>query len=381
MSLFDISDSIYRDNIIRSNRQYIADLFHEMTCDDDTFYEKPYCKLVMYLSFMNDYHTFVNDKPLLMKKMKIMKKFIKFKACHDFNGRYETNLPVESRQIDENVLHASFISKELTVCHDVDAPLKISKCVYKKMLDIYDAEKQNIALQNNKKHMNNISNQFEMIQNQFSNFNKTSQNNIEDSQNIVKEIANFKNNVYHLYMTTCNVMDNFKQLCINKSKEKDRELCRQYCRNTILLNVDLMIQTLTPDVMNLIRSFVGEDMLENIRIAGVRMKYFHNSKETICNMLLKWKRKHLSNYIKEHYFMTFSLDHMSSSVRNYDGDDYMEHFHVYVNNSSHITNNSNFPCSARQYVESIVKYDISEYYHFQKDVFIISNILQQNYWK
>lgn len=383
MNVLDLDDDdIDIFHIIYSNRQYITDLFNEITSDDDTFIEKQYYKIVIYLIFINDHYIFFHNKPQIVKIMKIMKKIIDYKLSYYFNGKYEINLPIESMKIDKHVLDTilhsnTFISKEQT-------NIQISNFLYKKMLNIYNTEKENIKLQNDKNSINNISNQLEMIQNQFSNFNKISQNNIEDLQYIVKEIEIFKKNISNLCVTTYNVKDNFQKIYINKSKENNRELCRQYCRNTILLNIDLMIQTLTPDIIRLIRSFVGEDMIENIRITSVRMKYFYKSKETICNMLLKWKREHLLNYIKDHYYMIFSfdkIDDLGSSIYNYDGEDYMEHFYCHIYNYLYIIDNSHFPCSTLYYINSIVNCTISEYYNFQKDVFIISNILQQKYNK
>jgi hypothetical protein len=379
MNMLDLDldeDDISIYDIIYSNHQYITDLFSEIACN--TNIKKPYYnKLVLYLIFINDHYIFFHNKPQIVKIMKIMKKFIDYKLT--YNGIYETNLPIESKKINKNVLDTilhsnTFISKE-------QSNIQISNFLYEKMLNIYNTEKQNIKLQNDDKDsINNISNQLEIIQNHISNISKISQNNIEDLQYIVKEIDNFKNNISNLYTTTCKIKENFQKIYVNKSKENNRELCRQYCRNTILLDVDLMIQTLRPDIIRLIRSFVGEEMLENIRITCVRMKYFYKSKETICNMLLKWKKKHLLNYIKDHYYMIFSFDNLGSSISNYDEENYyyMIHFYYHIHNYLYIIKNSDFPCSTRYYINSIVNNNkISEYYNFQKDVFIISNILQQ----
>jgi hypothetical protein len=184
LDLDDDDISIY--DIIYSNHQYIADLFTEIACDSNI--KKPYYKLVLYLIFINDHYIFFHNKPQIVKIIKIMKKFIDYKLT--YNGIYETNLPIESRKINKNVLDTilhsnTFISKE-------QSNIQISNFLYEKMLNIYNTEKQNIKLQNDDKNsINNISNQLEIIQNHISNISKISQNNIEDLQYIVKEIDIF----------------------------------------------------------------------------------------------------------------------------------------------------------------------------------------------
>lgn len=367
--------------MIDSNRQYIAELYDEIICDNYPFIVKQYCKITMYLLFIKDHHVFMNDRAQLLKKINIMKNFIQYKLFY-LDNKCEINSQVNSSLIDNDVLDAllhsntfNSKSKQRTIYDD----FPISKLLYQQILDIYCAEKQIIRLKNENKSINNIPNQLEMMLIQCSNFNKISQNNIADLQYIVKEIDNFQKNVSNLCATTCKLKDNFQQLSFNKINENNRELRRQYCRNTILLNVDLMITTLNPDIILYIRSFIDEDMIDNIRIMGVQMKYFYKSKETISNMLYRWKRKHLFHYIKDHYYMIFSFDNISSSIYNYDEEDYMNHF--YYHGNFMFINNYEFPCSStRYYVDAILKHNnISQYYHFQKDVFIISNILQQKY--
>jgi uncharacterized protein YoxC len=400
MHLFDMDPDMDEDMdlpvLIEFNRQSIIELLNEVTFDDDPYIVKQYFKLIIFLAYMKNQDLFQFNKPELIKKINIMRNFIKFKLFY-FNNYYVDYSHVKS--VDKTILNTlstsftnSQTNKNSTIYNDFDLFSKslfsnnknssrISCNLYNKILTIYNTEK-NIEEVKNIIHKINLSTQLDIIGVQYSKLNKKPQSNINDLNYKVKEIDNFQKNIVDILKKTEKLKYNYEKLQNYKSTEKKREYERQFCKNTLLLNVDLMKKRLNSDIINNIRSFVGEDILEEIRIGDIQGKYFKKPREILKNMLNGWKRKHLCNYIKDHYYMMFSFDGVQSSVYDYDGEDFMEYFYfheieeLYYMKSLPITNVID---SKKNYINDILNTNnIAYYYNFQKDIYILSKILKQN---
>jgi hypothetical protein len=289
---------------------------------------------------------------------------------------------------DKNILKTLFknvfITSERTKYNDYEMFInsletrRIINETYREIINIYKVETE-IEELTKENRLINISNVVEMIGMQNLKLNNISQNNIIDLKYKMKESDNIYKNCINMLRLTEKIKNNYEKILYYKVNEDTREIKRNHCKNTILLNVDIMVNTLHNDIIKIIRSFVGETLIENIRILDIQKRYFKNPKETLKRMLYKWKREHLYNYIKSHYYMMYSFDNIQSNIFEYNRGDYMEYYYfreieeLYYIDSLPLSNDNNLN---RHYINDVLnKNNIAEYYHFQKDVFIISKII------
>jgi hypothetical protein len=371
--------------LIDFNHEYINDIFNEVTFDDDLYIVKQHLKIIIFLTYMKNQDIYQFNRPELIKKIKIMRDFIEFKLLYHniYYINYRHVEYIEKSVIDtlssSNTLLSN--SQNKTIFSINRNNTKISYILYKQILNIHNTEK-NIKVIKNVINTLNLSTQLDLVNFQYFNLNKKPQSNLKELNYKVKEFNNFNKNIIDILRKTEKLKYNYERLEKYKHREKRREYERQYCKNTILLNVDLMCNKLDNDIINNIRSFVGEELIEGIRILGVQEKYFKYQKKVLKEMLSGWKREHLSNYIKDHYYMMYSFNNIQPNIYDYDGEDYMEYFYsneideMYKFQSLPITNIKN---SKKKYIDEVLEYNnIIFYYKFQRDIYIISKILKEN---
>lgn len=384
----DADDNINLPIMIDFNREYYTNLCNdnEVMKKDDPYSVKQYLKISLYLIFMKEQEIFISNRLELVKKLKIMRKFIEHKIYHwcGYHMKYRVIKRIDKKILKETLFKNKFVTSERTKYNDFDVfsksleRTKITNETYKEIMNIYNVEKHTEEMTKENSRVN-ISNQVDMIGMQCLKLNNVSQNNVKDLKYKMKESENLHKNCLNVLKMTEKIKNNCEKIYYYKLSENTREIKRNHCKNTILLNVNSMINTLNNDIINIIRSFVGETLIENIRMLGVQKRYFNNPKETLKKMLCKWKRVHLHNYIKSHYYMMFSFDNIQSNIFEYDREDFMEYYYfreideLYYIDSLPLSNDN----SKQQYInDALNTNNIAEYYHFQKDVFILSKIMK-----
>jgi len=383
----DIADIADLPILIEFNRENIKKIYNEVIKEYDAYSVKQYLKIAIYLIYMKDQEIFNRNKLEIIKRLKIMRKYIEHKVynnSYEYNMKYRDVKKKDKKILKETLFKNRFITSERTKYNDYEMFInslerrRIINETYREIINIYKVETEIEELTKENK-LINISNVVEMIGMQNLKLNNMSQNNIIDLKYKMKESDNIYKNCINMLRLTEKIKNNYEKILYYKVNEDTREIKRNHCKNTILLNVDIMVNTLHNDIIKIIRSFVGETLIENIRILDIQKRYFKNPKETLKRMLYKWKREHLYNYIKSHYYMMYSFDNIQSNIFEYNRGDYMEYYYfreieeLYYIDSLPLSNDNNLN---RHYINDVLnKNNIAEYYHFQKDVFIISKII------
>jgi len=372
--------------LINLNREYYTNVYNEVIREEDAYSVKQYIKIAIYLIFMKDPEIFNTNRLEIIKRLKIMRGYIEHKVYYSYgyHSKYREVKNVDKEILKETLFKNRLVtSAERTKYNDFDIfskslEKKIINETYKEITNIYKVEKEIEELKKENR-LISISNEIEMIGMQNVKINKISQNNIIDIKYKAKESDNLYRNCINMLKKTEKIKNNYEKILYYKINEDAREIKRNHCKNTIILNVDLIVKRLNKDIINIIRSFVGEEIIENMRKLDIQKKYFKNPKETLKKMLYKWKREHLYNYIKNHYYMMFSFDNIESNIFEYNRGDFMEYYYfreieeLYYIDSVQLLNNNNLK---KQYINDVLNINnIAEYYHFQKEVFIISKII------
>lgn len=373
--------------LINFNREYYTNIYNEVRREYDGYSVNQYIKIAIYLIYMKDPEIFNTNRLEIIKRLKIMRGYIK----HKVNYRYDYMKYREVKNVDKEILKETLyknvlVTSERTKYNDFDIfsksleRKKIINETYKEITNIYKVEKEIEELKKENR-LISISNEIEMIGMQNVKINKISKNNIIDIKYKAKESDNLYRNCINMLKKTEKIKNNYEKILYYKMNEDGREIKRNHCKNTIILNVELIVKRLNKDIINIIRSFVGEEIIENMRILDIQKKYFKNPKEALKVMLYKWKREHLYNYIKNHYYMMFSFDNIESNIFEYNRGDFMEYYYfreieeLYYIDSVPLLNNNDNNLNER-YINDVLNINnIAEYYDFQKEVFIISKII------
>jgi hypothetical protein len=217
MNLFDTDPNVDPELpvLIEFNRKNIIELLSEITFHDDTYKLKQYLKITIFLAYMKDQYLFQFNKPELIKKINIMRKFLEynlFQSCHHYVNYSHKYSP--SKKVDKNILKNilstnSQTNENRTIYNDFDLFSKslysnnensygISYKLYNRILTIYTTETH---IEEVKNIINNINISMDKMDVQCSNVNnKKTQSNIEELNYKMKEIDEFKKNINNIFL-------------------------------------------------------------------------------------------------------------------------------------------------------------------------------------
>jgi len=188
---------------------------------------------------------------------------------------------------------------------------------------------------------------------------------IEDKtkQEIMQEnISQMKENIRQ--------MEIFCKKSIEKKKEKiNYEIQKEYCRNTILLDVDKMKNTLNTDVMNHIRGFVGEEFIEDTRKHIIQKNKFTPFKKIVEKMLLMWGNKRVKQLEKHCIYLKYNMhvnDIENMDIYDYTNDDFLHFFYEERIYKLFRKNRAEHTLVRIMNVERI-----GDYFEFQRNVWIL----------
>ena len=215
------------------------------------------------------------------------------------------------------------------------------------------------SIENNQSHKDRIKNEVDMLN-----------NNIKMTNDIVTSINDLKSNYHQLNIA-------YKLLLNEKKNEISNIIEKNHCRETILLDVDLLTTYLNEDIINYIKEFVGKKFIKNTRQLLIQQRYDLCNKENIKKMLYTWDLPDLLKFEDNYLYLKYNLKTFHEmDLYEYCLDDFL----LYYND---ITIGDMFSGDGTLYdlvqtkmktinrILSIVR--ISNYYIFQRNVWIITN--------
>lgn len=221
-------------------------------------------------------------------------------------------------------------------CTNFENP--ISKKIYGSIIDVktFELVKEcNVKkIQKNKSslRMFNIS----MLQNKLfncQNINIASPNmdvicdNLKSLETLKEELFKYTNDINMLY-------DNYSEMTYYvKHNENHYKHKKEYCKKTILLDVNRMIKTLNADIIKNIKSFVDPDFLEKIRISGIKYKYFAFPRQKMNDLLNNLTVNQLHSLLHNNLYTFYNLqgyeyDDDINSIS--DTVDFISHYDVFT---------------------------------------------------
>lgn len=161
----------------------------------------------------------------------------------------------------------------------------------------------------------------------------------------------------------------YNSIIESQQKENQIQLEKDYCRNTVLLDVDKLVKTLNTDVINIIRGFVGKDIIENVRVQSIQEKYFKRPKQTIEYMLSMWGNRRLKQFERNTPYLRYKIEMKNvyeTPIYNYIHDDFL---HYFYNEKIYKT----FQKSKNEHVINrlLGTERVVDFYGFQRDVWIL----------
>ena len=262
----------------------------------------------------------------------------------------------------------------------------ISKKIYELMIDIKSFElvkeynikkiqKNNLSLR-----IFNIS----ILQNKLFNYQTiniaqpnldTIYDNLKSLETLKEELFKYTNDINMLYDNYCEMTYYIKQ------NENHYKYKKEYCKKTILLDVNRMIKTLSTDIIKNIKSFIDPDFLEKIRISGIKYKYFAFPRQKMNDLLnnLSVNQLHLlldNNLYTLYNLQGYEYDDDINSIS--DSVDFISHYEVF---SCHpfYDRNARKMSKKKRIIKSILNDErLINYYDFQRDLYFINKWCNNN---
>ena len=173
------------------------------------------------------------------------------------------------------------------------------------------------------------------------------------------------------------IINSNKQVSFSVINEKKYKYQKDYCKKTILLNIDLMKSVLNEDTIIYIKTFIDPKFLENIRKSSIQKKYFKYTQMNMFDLLHSFSLKQIQKICKHNLFLLYNSTKIEkrSSIWAFDHSndiDYyeMEDCHDLCDTEILLMNNK----------KKIIKTIISDirlinYYEFQREIFILNRLI------
>jgi hypothetical protein len=192
-------------------------------------------------------------------------------------------------------------------------------------------------------------------------------------QNLTMELFNYSNELDMLYNA-------YSHLKLFTKYEKRNQYDKEYCRKTVLLDVERITATLNADVIQHIKSFIQPDMLEKIRIAGIKDKYFAHPRLKVNHLLNSMTVEQIHNLCKNKLYILYDMvgfetdGHINAMPTNVPFMLYLENRDIHDLYDSDVLKLSRKNAVIRQ----IITDDITlNYFEFQRDLYIVSKMLNE----
>jgi len=170
------------------------------------------------------------------------------------------------------------------------------------------------------------------------------------------------------------------EIIFHKKVEKKKWLEAEYCKKTILLDVNKLIDTLNDNVIQHIQSFIEPSFIENIRIKGIQEKHFPHPVAKMQTLLNNITSHDIKTYCERNLFMLMDLIDFESNVDEYNINitNYFAHFNAFDGlDRLFLTDVLRIP-RKRNLISRITDNEfLMNYYPFQRDIYVISKMIQE----
>ena len=193
--------------------------------------------------------------------------------------------------------------------------------------------------------------------------------NLRSLEKLKEELFKYTNDVNMLY-------NNYSEMTYYiKLNEKVYKYNKEYCKKTILLDVNRMIKTLNTDIIKYIKSFVDPDFLEKIRISGIKYKYFAFPRQKMNDLLnnLSVNQLHLllhNNLYTFYNLQGYEYDDDINSIS--DTVDFISHYEVFTCHPFYDRSTRKMTKKKRIIKNILNDERLINYYNFQRDLYFIN---------
>ena len=365
--------------------KYVKYLKHQMFCFTHMISAN---KEIVYIDTTNiPLQLSFTEKRFLFETVKTKKNM---EEIYQQNKQKEKSYITNDSQIPRTFLKKEVISKIIIDFMKPYNNLKtpVSIIINELILDTlkYEKEKKaSIQLINNNE-LSQLLFQLSLLQTKIFNFQLSSNPTlqmVESHKKLLNEHANilFKYTIENDKLINTNI-----QLSFSIKNEKKYKYQKEYCKRTILLNIDLMKTILNEDVISYIKTFINPIFLENIRKSLIQKKHFRYPQEKMFRLLYSFSVKQLYNICKNNLFLLYnSIKIEEDTFLNDNEDNILTNDYIFMNYFENMDCHALFDSNILSVnnKKKIIKKIISNhrflhYYEFQKEVFILNKIICGN---
>jgi hypothetical protein len=212
---------------------------------------------------------------------------------------------------------------------------------------------------------------------------KTTTNELSyNSANKLKErielLNEFSQNTTELSNLIYTVKNNSFTISKMLEKEKSNSYKKTYCKFTILLNVEELVKKLNEDILSVIKSFVGDELIEKTRRLFIKQKHLSQPHLSIRQLLKTMTHAELFAFCKNNLCLSFDFfqfENENGEIVNNENL-FLSEYEVCLCRSVYGTNFEFF--KKKRIIKEIMKFTrVIENFEFQREVFFVSRIFEQ----
>lgn len=209
--------------------------------------------------------------------------------------------------------------------------------------------------------------------------NETSYNSATKLKERIERLDEYTKNTTELSNLIFKVKNNSFGILKMVDQEKSNSYKKTYCKLTLLLNVEKLLKTLNADILTVIKSFVGDELIEKTRRLFIKQKHFSQPHVSIHQLLKKMTHHELTAFCRNNLCLSFNFAQFENGIN----DDIFNYEHLFLTEyevclcrSMYGTNLEFF--KKKRIIKEIVSHPrIINNFEFQREVFLVSLILEQ----
>lgn len=370
----------------------------------DNFDNNPYfqyqMKIAIYLFFTDKYEASENMnfhlKPFVCTLFCKYFKYIKdqmyyFKYMISSNNVYVNSISSLQSPYSNNIEKMESIEKIIKFmkpydCKNIKSPVSVFIYYLISKIKNFENRKKTVAEILKNTIFSNLlfhTSSLQMKINNLQLFSEMNFENIEKTKEIlIEQSAHLKKYKYKID----DMIDLNNEYSMILKNEKKYNFQKEYCKKTILLDVDLMKLKLDEDVIGHIKSFIEPEFLEKFRISLIKKRYFKNPRKKISELLKSFSVHQLLNICKNNLFLLYKSkeisedDYLNSEISRTNDSVFMNDAFIDSLDECHNLFDTDIlqEKNKKRLIEKIIKNKhILEYYEFQKELFILNQIIQK----